>query len=72
MPPDSPDDPAEMVYIKHPNVKALGGPVRRDALDSLWSRKGWILASKQDVAKADEAADAALGETTAPAEKAKA
>lgn len=60
MPPDP--DPTELVYIKHPQVKALGGPVTRESIDYLWSRKGWTEASPKEVAKAEQAAaDAALG-----------
>lgn len=70
MPANDPD-PNELIHIKHAGIKALGGPVTRDAFDAVWSRKGWSVASASDVAKAEEAtADAALGvDPTAPAGK---
>lgn len=71
MPPDTPD-PNELVWIKHPTVKALGGPVPRHTIDGYWSRKGWSEATATEVEKAATKAEAlALGIDTAPAGKEK-
>jgi hypothetical protein len=51
-----PDDPNEMIHIKHPNVKAFGGPVTRHALDEVWRHKGWEAASADEVARSGEKA----------------
>lgn len=57
MPPTPAPDPNELVLIKHPDVKALGGPVPRSAFDDVWSAKGWKVASDKDVA--DDSASSA-------------
>lgn len=71
MPANDPD-PNELVYIKHAGIKALGGPVTRHALDSLWSRKDWKEATAAEVAKAEAEADQALNLTEAQASAGKA
>lgn len=49
-----PPDPNELIHIKHPQVKTLGGPVTRQALDEVFSHNGWTAATEADVAKAAE------------------
>ncbi len=46
-------DPNELVYIVHPKVEAIGGPVTRQALDDVHSAKGWKEASAAQVAAAE-------------------
>lgn len=47
-------DPNEFVYIKHADTDALGGPVTREALDTIHAHKGWSEA-KPEEAKPEEA-----------------
>ena len=42
-------DPNEFVYIKHPKVNAVGGPVTRQAFEEVHKAKGWTLAKADDV-----------------------
>jgi len=44
------------VFIKHPDIDALGGPVPESAFTSLWEGRGWSLATDDEVA--DHLADA--------------
>ena len=39
----------EFVHIKHPDVKTLGGPVTRAALEKIYAPKGWTEATAEDV-----------------------
>jgi hypothetical protein len=41
--------PDDFVYIKHPEVAILGGPVLRSALDVLYTGKGWVEATAEEV-----------------------
>lgn len=60
-----PPDPNELIHIKHASVKGFGGPVTRQALDEVWSAKGWTEASTDEVAKAEaKATRAALTPAT--------
>ena len=49
------DDPNELVYIVHPKVNAIGGPVTRRALDEVHKAKGWTLAKPDEAAAAADA-----------------
>lgn len=42
-------DPNELVHIKHPQIKAIGGPVTRQAFDDIHAAKGWSVATEADV-----------------------
>ncbi len=57
MPPDP--DPNELIHIKHPKIKGIGGPVIREALDTVWVHKGWVEAPAAEVDKATEDANIA-------------
>lgn len=35
------DNPNEPVFIKHPDVDSIGGPVPRHAFETVWRSKGW-------------------------------
>jgi hypothetical protein len=56
----------ELVYIVHPDVDALGGPVPRYAFDEVWEPKGWKIAGDEDIeryeAREADVAAAAAGE----------
>jgi hypothetical protein len=39
----------DFVYIKHPDVATLGGPVTRSALNDVYSDKGWSEATVDEV-----------------------
>ena len=41
-------DPDEMVFIRHPEVDALGGPVTRLAFDTEHSKRGWTIVADPD------------------------
>lgn len=43
-------DPNEFVHIKHADTEAIGGPVTREALDTIHSHKGWSEAKPDDTA----------------------
>lgn len=34
-------DPDALVYMKHPQGEAVGGPIPRHALSDFWASKGW-------------------------------
>lgn len=40
---------ADFIYIKHPDIQALGGPVTREALTEVFEDKGWLEASDEEV-----------------------
>lgn len=58
-------DRNELVYIKHPNVKKLGGPVPRRTLPT-WERRGW-----SEVEPAAAVAAQATGDPNADLDKMK-
>lgn len=39
----------EFVYIKHPDVGTLGGPVTKQALDEIYSKDGWTEANAEEI-----------------------
>lgn len=41
--------PTDFVFIKHPEVKTLGGPVTRKALDEIYAHQGWKEATPEEV-----------------------
>ncbi len=51
----------EFIYIHHPDIAVLGGPVTREALEVLYTDKGWSEATPDQV----EAHEIALGIRTA-------
>ncbi len=40
---------ADFIYIKHPDVQSLGGPITRGALTEVFADKGWLEASDEEV-----------------------
>jgi len=43
----------EFIYIKHPEIDVLGGPVSREAL-SLYEQRGWAEATVEEVKSHEE------------------
>lgn len=35
------EDPNELVHIKHDKIHAIGGPVPRYTISTVWAAKGW-------------------------------
>ena len=31
----------EFVYMSHPDIKSIAGPIRKTSADTLWAIKGW-------------------------------
>ena len=59
----------EWVYIKHPKVDAIGGPVHRSSFDALWKDKGWSITDDIDLTVDEEGREIAVArtaKTTAP------
>ena len=41
-----PDDGvSEFIYMKHPQVESVAGPIRRESFEALWRHKGWEITS---------------------------
>lgn len=32
----------EFIYMRHPDVEKIGGPVSRKAFERTWKQKGWV------------------------------
>src|SRR4051812_36070672 len=52
----------KMVYITHPDVEGLGGPVPEEAWSAFWSQKGWKVADADAVAQHELDSTLALSE----------
>lgn len=45
----------EFVYIKHPDVQTLGGPVSKEALTEIYAANGWSEATAEEVRQHEHA-----------------
>lgn len=59
----------EWVYISHPQVDAIGGPVTRKSFDALWKDKGWSVTTDFELVTNEDGSQKALKRKAAAAAK---